>query len=96
MGLFEDDENVRRVKKVKAHSETKPKRSKEKKTLATKILAKVESKQNLVEAASGSGSVKFEDVDVSPASRKNAKKVDKGIIEPLINYVSDENEIQQG
>lgn len=89
MGLFEADENVWKVKKVKKPAApAAPKKKRQ--TLASKILAKVESKDGLVAAASSGGAVKFEDVDTSPAAQKKVKKTDKGIIEPLINYVSDD------
>lgn len=88
-GLFEDDANVRKVAKPKAEPKAEVK-SKPKKTMASKILAKVESKERLVDAASGgSGGVNFEDVDVSPAAQAKAKTQEKGVIEPPINYVSD-------
>lgn len=89
-GLFEDDANVRKTAKPKEPPKAVIKKAPKRKSLASKILAKVESKEGLVGAASAaSGGVKFEDVDVSPAAQAKVKKQEKGIIAPLINYVSD-------
>ena len=88
-GLFEDDANVRKIAKPKAPPKATIKKAR-KKSLASKILAKVESKDRLVNAASAAnGGIKFEDVDVSPAAQATVKKQEKGVIAPQINYVSD-------
>ena len=85
-GLFEDDANVRKVNKPKTEKKpNKPKKS----NLGSKILRKAESKSDLVTAASASGNVRFDDIDVQSA--KKSKKQEKGIIVPPINYVSDQD-----
>jgi len=90
-GIFEDDANVRPVKKVKqpkAAKSTKPKRS-----MASKILDKVEDKGILVAAASAKDGVSYEDVDVMPGKRTKAvkAKAESGKLVPPINYVSDDH-----
>lgn len=92
-GLFEDDANVRRQPKPKAPPKkpTAKKSSPKKSSLGDRILGKVENKDTLVEVASGTEGVKFEDIDVVAAS-KTAKKSDSGRIVPQINYVSDNDD----
>lgn len=88
MGLFEEDSRVYKAKKIlKSSIKSEPKK-KEKKTEPKK--SKASSKNSLVESASTSnGHIDLEDIDLSQQKAKKPQQ-EKGLIIPLINYVSDE------
>ena len=87
MGLFEDDANVRPVKKSPA-PKAKPK-PKKKRNVGDAIVGRAESKVKLVDApVSVGGAVAMDEVDLRGA-KTTRKKADTGRIQPPINYVAD-------
>lgn len=77
-GIFEDDSNVRRVKKVKDFKNVELKSSSETK----------KDQRKLAKLASKLDSISFDKIDPENFE-KIAKSKDAGFIEPKINYVSD-------
>ena len=90
-GLFEDDANVRpQPKKKKAEQPKKAKKAK--RSVGSRIVAKIESNADVVGLAKRGG-VDFAEVDiVSTAKAAKKQKPDGGKITPPINYIADEDD----
>lgn len=87
-GLFEDDSEVRKVKKPSAPKQ-KAEPKKRSKSVSDKLVEKSEGKGKLVELASSDSesSNQFEKIDLVKLKRSKSEKVDDELIEPPINYI---------